>query len=498
MGGLWPILGIVWLSAWVTPVEAELVYFAKGTEAQVPITSDGPKIRIELPGASFDFAREDIRKIVPGFWPEREWPARESKARAGGVEERAAAAWWALENGLTPEAASMLKSAHQLDPSHQPTARMVAILERLSRPGDDPDLEPLFRILGGSAEVSRGPHVVLLHQQTADEALERVDLLERVITTYYLMFAAQGIELPIPRSRFASVFFAEHKDYLEYLRGANLEVFRSTRGYFHPTLNAVLAYDSRSAGALKALSETLAARRSELAALRQTLDRLPPQGRLLVELRGESPRAMSRSQARKALDSWQGDVNRRALVLELDRRSVDLGTAAHEMVHQLVAASRLAPHHDDFPIWLHEGLAAQFEVIRGGRWAGVGRAHELRLPDWRSRTRRTPLPLLIEDQGFGRGYQKDAYAQAWALVYFLRKEHPREFLTFLDLLRTPGGALPRSKDRASTAFQRAFGENLDGLEQDWHRYLDRVQTPLEEHRDSATAATTDDRIPVPN
>ena len=41
--------------------------------------------------------------------------------------------------------------------------------------------------------------------------------------------------------------------------------------------------------------------------------------------------------------------------------------------HQLIAATRLAPRHDAFPTWLHEGLAAQFETIRGGRWAGIGR-----------------------------------------------------------------------------------------------------------------------------
>ena len=53
------------------------------------------------------------------------------------------------------------------------------------------------------------------------------------------------------------------------------------------------------------------------------------------------------------------------------------------MIHQLASDSGLVPRHDAFPVWLHEGLAAQFEVIRGGRWAGISRAHDLRLPDWR-------------------------------------------------------------------------------------------------------------------
>jgi hypothetical protein len=466
------------------PVRAELVYFDKGTEAQVPVTIDGTNVRADLPGRSLEFVKDDFRKIVPGFWPEREWKSREVEAIAGGAEARSAAAWWALENGLTPQAESMLRAAHQADPKHQPTARMVAALGRLAKPCEDPDLEPLLRAIGGSSEVARGPHVILVHQQTAAEATERVDLLERVLTTYYLLFAAQGIDLTVPNRRLASAVFSEHKDYLEYLRAEHSETFRSTRGYYHPSLNAVLAYDSRSSGTLRQLGEVLAVRQRELATLESTLERLPPRGRLMIEIRGESPRTMSRAQARKHLQSLRHDLNRRELTREVDRRSIDLGTAAHEMVHQLVASSGLAPHHDDFPLWFHEGFAAQFEVIRGGRWAGVGRAHDLRLPDWRALPRRTSLALLIEDQGFGRGYQKDSYAQAWALVYYLRKERPQQFLTFLDLLRAPDAAAPRSKSRSASVFRLAFGDDLDELEKSWHAYLDSVRTPLEENRES--------------
>ena len=470
-----------WFAA-SSSVRADLVYFAKGGEAQVPLTIEGANVRVDIPGRSFEFLKEDFREIVPGHWPEREWKSREAVALAGGAEARSAAAWWALENGFTPQAESMLKAAHQADPTHQPTARMVAVLARLAKPCPDPDLEPLLSALGGASEVARGSHVVLVHQHTAEEAAERVELLERVVTTYYLLFAAQGIDLTVPGHRLASAYFSEHKDYLEYLRAENLQAFRSTRGYFHPTLNAVVAYDARSSGALKQSREPLAARQRELASWKTTLERLPSGRRLLIQLRGESPRTMSRAQAQKYLEELQRDLSRRQLLLEIDRRSIDLGTAAHEMVHQLVASSRLAPHHDDFPLWLHEGFATQFEVIRGGRWAGVGRTHDLRLPDWRAIPRRTSLSLLVEDHGFGRGYQRDSYAQAWALVFYLRKERPQQFLTFLDLLRAPDAEAPRSKNRSASAFRLAFGDDLEELQKDWHLYLDNLKTPLEENR----------------
>ena len=149
------------------------------------------------------------------------------------------------------------------------------------------------------------------------------------------------------------------------------------------------------------------------------------------------------------------------------------------MVHQLVASSGLAPRHDDFPVWLHEGFAAQFEVLRGGRWAGIGRVHDLRLPDWRALQPPPRLAPLVRDLGFGHGYRRDSYAAAWALVYYLRKDHSQDFLTFLDLLRAPQAAPDPRGDRVLSAFKSAFGANLDTLESDWHRYIASLSSPLE-------------------
>jgi hypothetical protein len=163
------------------------------------------------------------------------------------------------------------------------------------------------------------------------------------------------------------------------------------------------------------------------------------------------------------------------------------------MVHQLTADSGLVPRHDAFPAWLHEGFAAQFELIRGGRWAGISRANDLRLPDWRGLKPAARLERLVRDTGFGRGYQRDLYAQAWALVYYLRMRHPGEFVTFLDLLRNPlveaasdGGPARDSAqephgERVVAAFRRAFGNDLDVLDGDWHQYMAGIRTPLEQH-----------------
>ncbi len=489
----------VLLPGWISAAaRAELLYFQKGGEVQAPAAIDGNRIVIELGDRNYEFLREDFRTIVPGFTPRREWDARRQEAQAAGFTARYELVWWAITNGLGSEAAGELRALHGIDPKHAPTARMVATLDKLERPGTEPELLEFRKALGISTSIARGGHVVLLHQQPEAEAEERVALLERVITGYYLLFAAQGIELRVPERHLVCAWFADKKDYLAFLHSQSADAFATTKGYYHPTWNAVVAYDASSSDRQQSGQETARARREELRQFQTTVDRLPARARLRVTLTGEAARTLGRADALALIDRLQREVRREELLLELERRAINEGTAAHEIVHLLAANSGLLPRHDAFPIWLQEGLAMQFEVIRGGRWAGISRASDPRLPDWRRIQPAPPLEPLVRDLGYGRGYRRDLYAQAWSLVYYLRVQHPPQFLTFLDLLRSPDAALAdlSSGERSLTAFRRAFGSDLEPLERDWHEYMGMVQTPLERH--TPGPRTSSDSAPGPS
>jgi hypothetical protein len=470
---------------------ADLIYFRKGGEAQLPATVDGDRVVLAMPDGKVALLREDIVKLVPGFWPATEWESRRREATKGGFSARYAAVWWAIENGLTMEVAAELRALHAMDLKHGPTARMVALLDRLDRPCEDPELAAFRGALGIETRVLRGPHVILLHQHPEAEAAERVALLERVLMGFHLLFAAQGIDLRVPRHRLVSAWFADRKDYLAFLHRQEADAFATTSGYYHPTWDAVVAHDGRSSEKLRSARDLLSARRDEIRRLAEAIDRMPARGRLRIKLAEEPARNAGRAEGRSIVDRLEREAAYRTALLDLDWRAVDLGTAAHEMIHQLAVDSGLVPRHDAFSYWMHEGLAAQFEVIRGGRWAGISRAHDLRLADWRRITTPIGLERLVRDAGFGRGYQRDLYAQAWALVYYLRTRRPEQFLTFIDLLRNPevdsdGGALLQSAraDRVFNAFRHSFGPDLDGLERDWHRFMSGVKTPLEQHAPS--------------
>ncbi len=432
------LLALILISQGGALVRAELLYFKNGGRLQAPAAEREGVVRIESVVGDFSFFTEDFLKIVPGHAPEREWPSRRDVALKSGAEGRFLAAWWALENGLVPEAVAMIRAANAADANHQPTARLVTLLDRLDRPCIDRDVSDLSRAVGVPLERATSPHLLLLHQLDPDHAAARLDLLERVFTTFYLMFGAHGIALKVPSERLVSVALRERTDYLRFLKSQHAGAFQSTQGYYHPTFRAVV---------------TLQPRRDF-------------QERHLGEV---------------SHDATHRDFERRRLLNECQHRAFEDGTAAHEMVHMLVNESGLAPSTDRFPLWLHEGLAAQFEVVRSGRWAGVGRAHDLRLPDWRKSEGSVDLEAFLRDAGFGHGYDSQLYARSWALVYYLRKVQPEKFHTFLDLLRNPASLVEeRRQESVVSTFRTVFGADLNTFEKDWRRYLDALRTPLEE------------------
>jgi len=129
----------VLMPGWISvAARAELLYFQKGGEVQAPASIEGNRVVIELAEGKYEFLREDFRKIVPGFTPQREWDARRQEALSAGFTARYESVWWAITNGLGNEATAEVRALLGTDPKHAPTARMVATLDKLERPGTDP------------------------------------------------------------------------------------------------------------------------------------------------------------------------------------------------------------------------------------------------------------------------------------------------------------------------------------------------------------------------
>jgi hypothetical protein len=465
------------------PLRGDLVYFKGGGRAQIAATVDGESVEIDAPMGKLAFKRSDFSAIVGGFNPRGEWAARREAVGDSSAEAQFREAWWALENGLPREAVALLRDLSAKHPDHRPTARMLGAYDRLSVPVGDPSLPDLAPELARLGNPQRTAHILLYHDGPAAEAIERAEMLEDVVAAYQLILTGWGLDLTPPAHRLPSLYVSSRAGYLELLGQHGSAVFATTRGYYHPTLKVVFAYDTRGDEAQARSRARISALRRQVDGFEKVLSTLPESGRVLIEATGaDGPRRVSRQDALSLLDDKVRDIRRLQMLADLDWRATDLGVAAHETIHQLAVETHLVRRFDDLPTWLHEGLAAQFEVVRGGRWSGFRRAHDLRLPDARKLVPPPPLEPLVRGRGFGPGYDRKRYAAAWSLVDFLATEAPDGLVSFLEILRTsPPKSSDARGDRTWDAFRLSFPASTENLQRDWHRSLLSRRTPLEDH-----------------
>lgn len=321
-----------------------------------------------------------------------------------------------LDRGDGDGAARRIRRESGRAPEDSRWARLARVLDGLERPGDsvEPGLPP--RIPGLPARPLISAHLEGWH---GDGDSSRAELLERVILDFYLRWTILGVELrPLDR-RLVVIQLDGPRSYARLLADQGADAFQGTTGFAHPSRPWVVLFD---------------------------LDRLEESPEMAARLRG------------------------------LDRRAVAVGTAAHELVHLLVRESGLEPVSEAFPRWLHEGLAMQYEPAPGGVWLGPASSESLRLDDWfRQPEAAHRLVPLIRDDGLTQGYQSTRYAEAWVLVHFLLREHPAQFVAFLDLLRVPRMEVGADPNHYEAAFRSAFGPDLDRLQRDWRAYPRRLR-----------------------
>lgn len=466
-GQTWRLkLVVVFAGVFLTTPAAsgERLVFRAGGEVILPAVIQESTVTLEGPAGSVVFSKDDFSTIEGPPTPSHEWSQRVSRTNKATPTERFAEAWWALENGLTRESLEVAREIHRDFPDHGPSARLVRAFDRLTEPCPTPSLENArdrFPTLKRRAE---SPHFVLFHDAEQSAAVARLEVLERVLTGFQATFAAYGVELNPPREKQVGAFFSHRADYETLLKHVGAGAFLTTLGYYHPTERWVAAADATDHPTRRAEQEWIASRSRELQGFKDLCDKMPATGRLRMVLPVEGPVVLNRTEARTRLRAFESEYQRRLLLFEVDATSANLGTAAHETVHQLVAVTGLAPRFDAFPHWLHEGLAAQFEAFEGTRWAGLAGVNRLRQQDWERMESRPPLRDLIRDQGLGRGYQRDPYASAWAFVGFLREREPKRFLELLDELRRPG------QSDGSHAAEGVLASGIDELQEGWNRF----------------------------
>jgi hypothetical protein len=130
-------------------------------------------------------------------------------------------------------------------------------------------------------------------------------------------------------------------------------------------------------------------------------------------------------------------------------------------------------------LWVSEGIAVYFEApdLSSSRgWRNIGGVNHTRLQRFREYVARRPADslrtLIVDDARFRDGRQAlDAYAEAWALHYFLIHQRSKEYHDYMQTLAQKKPFLWDKPEERLEEFRRAFGDDIAALDAEFLRYL---------------------------
>jgi hypothetical protein len=294
--------------------------------------------------------------------------------------------------------------------------------------------ERLLAELPAGFRIHITPHYVVCYNTSRTYAQWTSSLLERLYKAFTGYWKNEGLELREPEFPLPVLVFADRQSYDQASRADLPDGVGSIVGFYSLRSNRVNMFDLSGLEAIR----TANGRRGSLREINQMLSQ--PAAVPLV------------------------------------------ATIVHEATHQIAFNCGLQTRFADIPLWLCEGMAVYFEApdlssTRG--WRGIGRINYPRLATFQdnlSRWQEGSLTRLLADSRRLRDPQTaaDAYADAWALNYYLIKYEPDAYRAYLKLM---AGKPPLVEDDADTRlaeFRQHFGDPRD-LEQRFLKQMSRLK-----------------------
>ena len=257
-------------------------------------------------------------------------------------------------------------------------------------------------------------HYLIFHDTSRAYAQWCGMLFERLYGAFHNSWSRKGFELSEPEFPLVAVVFADKASYVKYSEKALGDAAGSIVGYFNLATNRMLMYD-------------------------------------LTETSSRSVRMGTTAQINQILSG--ADASR------------TVSTIVHEATHQIAFNSGLHARYSDCPLWFSEGIAMYFETpdLHSSKgWAGVGAVNRSRLAQFHQYLAGRPADslrtLIAGDERFRDLKQaSDAYAEAWALTYFLLRQRPKEYVEYLKMLSQKQPLVEDGPERRIEQFEKFFG-----------------------------------------
>lgn len=260
-------------------------------------------------------------------------------------------------------------------------------------------------------------------------------LYERLNRAFFNYWENRGVELREPEYPLVALVFDNQASYLEYSRRDLGTPATNMIGYYNLQTNRVTMYDLTG----------------------------------VDDLRQNGRRTTTASHVNQILSQPQAE------------RTV--ATIVHEATHQLAYNSGLQTRLADNPFWVSEGIAVYFETpdLKSSRgWRNIGSVNRVNLFQFRKSLRTRPadslVTLLSDDSRFRDAkLAPTAYAEAWALNYFLIRTQRKQYAEYLQRLAQLKPLAEVNPEERVARFKQFFGEDLQELEAEFLRYMRRVR-----------------------
>jgi hypothetical protein len=154
----------------------------------------------------------------------------------------------------------------------------------------------------------------------------------------------------------------------------------------------------------------------------------------------------------------------------------------HEATHQVAFNVGMHSRIGESPVWVVEGLATIFEA------PGIrNRSHDdpksrinpyrfLSFKDFvKKRRKKKSLADFIKSDALFERSILDAYAQAWALNFYLMETRPAKYMNYLKTIAKRDPLNPYTSDERLSDFTNSFGDDLNMFETALLRYIDRLK-----------------------
>ncbi|MGM0486750.1 MAG: DUF1570 domain-containing protein [Planctomycetota bacterium] len=305
------------------------------------------------------------------------------------------------------------------------------------RPLTDTEMtEQLLDELPDGFHVHDTAHYLIFYNTSPAYARWCGSLYERLHRGFHNYWNNRGFPLREPEQRLVALVFDRRRSFQEYAEPELGESAASMIGYYNMRTNRVTMYDLTGIDGLR--------------------------GR-----RGRS-------------GTTGAHINH---ILSQPAAERTVATIVHEATHQLAYNSGLQTRYADNPTWVSEGIAVFFETPDLGSsrgWRSIGGVHPLYLPKFlRSLATRDddPLTTLLNDDARFRDPKtsSQAYADAWALNYYLLRVRHEDYVEYLQELANQKPLVEQDTKQRIARFRRAFGDDLQQLSRKWLRYMQGVR-----------------------